>query len=438
MTHYALQGLGAPTIHPAVLRRFKSYGKAAPAALFFAGEQGAWYDPSDFSTMFQDTAGSTPVTAVEQPVGRINDKSGRGNNATQGTAAARPTLRARYNLLTYSEQFNNAAWTDFGTPSVSANAAVAPDGTTTADLVTIATSGHGKSSAFFSAAAAVNHALVLHVKANVGTQLQIMLNYYNAGSSYLGQDAQTITIASGTDLGNGWYRHTLSGTTLATTAFIQFRFVSVAASNSFYIWGADLRVTNDGVGLPVYQRIAAATDYDTAGFPPYLAFDGTDDGLVTSAIDFSATDEMTIVAGVRSLRAAGMIYELSATTDSNDGSLHHYDGGSTSLQFISKGTTARTLTPTVATGPLSWVSSAVSDISVPSMEVRLNGASAASSALTQGTGNFGNHIFYIGSRGGSAFRFNGRLYGLIIRGKTTDVSQLSAIENWMNTKTRAF
>lgn len=64
-----------------------------PAALFAAGEQGAWYDPSDLSTMFQDSAGTTPVTAVDQPVGRINDKSGRGNHATQATATKRPMLK---------------------------------------------------------------------------------------------------------------------------------------------------------------------------------------------------------------------------------------------------------------------------------------------------------------------------------------------------------
>ncbi|MGA0927434.1 MAG: phage head spike fiber domain-containing protein, partial [Burkholderiaceae bacterium] len=31
-----------------------------------------------------------------------------------------------------------------------------------------------------------------------------------------------------------------------------------------------------------YQRVGAATDYDTAGFPPYLAFDGVDDCLFTA------------------------------------------------------------------------------------------------------------------------------------------------------------
>jgi hypothetical protein len=63
------------------------------AALFAAGEQGVWYDPSDMSTMFQDTAGTVPVTAIGQQVARINDKSGRGNFAIQATAASRPLLQ---------------------------------------------------------------------------------------------------------------------------------------------------------------------------------------------------------------------------------------------------------------------------------------------------------------------------------------------------------
>lgn len=64
-----------------------------PSNLFNGGEQGVWFDPSDFSTMFQDSAGATPVTAVGDPVGRILDKSGRGNHATQTTSTARPILR---------------------------------------------------------------------------------------------------------------------------------------------------------------------------------------------------------------------------------------------------------------------------------------------------------------------------------------------------------
>lgn len=68
-------------------------GRFLPGELFAAGEQGVWYDPSDFSSMFQDDAGATPVTAVGQAVGRILDKSGRGNHASQATPTARPILR---------------------------------------------------------------------------------------------------------------------------------------------------------------------------------------------------------------------------------------------------------------------------------------------------------------------------------------------------------
>jgi hypothetical protein len=63
-----------------------------PSELFLLGEAGAWYDPSDLSTLWQDTAGTVPAI-VGDPVGRIDDKSGNALHMTQATAAARPTLR---------------------------------------------------------------------------------------------------------------------------------------------------------------------------------------------------------------------------------------------------------------------------------------------------------------------------------------------------------
>lgn len=50
-------------------------GSTVRSALFSNGEKGVWFDPSDFSTMFQDSAGTTPVTAVGNPVGFLLDKS---------------------------------------------------------------------------------------------------------------------------------------------------------------------------------------------------------------------------------------------------------------------------------------------------------------------------------------------------------------------------
>lgn len=64
-----------------------------PVTLFANGEQGAWYDPSDLNTLFQDAAGTIPVTADGDPVGLRLDKSGNGNHGSQTTAAARPLYR---------------------------------------------------------------------------------------------------------------------------------------------------------------------------------------------------------------------------------------------------------------------------------------------------------------------------------------------------------
>lgn len=73
-----------------------------PLTLFAAGEQGGWYDPSLLTSMYQDSAG-TVAAAVDAPVGRIEDRSGRGNHLGQTVAAARPILRqaAGLNYLEY-------------------------------------------------------------------------------------------------------------------------------------------------------------------------------------------------------------------------------------------------------------------------------------------------------------------------------------------------
>jgi hypothetical protein len=64
-----------------------------PASLFAGGQQGLLYEAFDISTLFQDSAGTTPVTVATDPIGYVGDKSGNGNHATQATAAARPTYQ---------------------------------------------------------------------------------------------------------------------------------------------------------------------------------------------------------------------------------------------------------------------------------------------------------------------------------------------------------
>ena len=77
----------------------------SPAKLFAASEQGVWYDPSQINTLYQDSAGTTPITAPAQTVGLMLDKSqglvlgselrGSGAIGLVGTATA-----ATYNTTT--------------------------------------------------------------------------------------------------------------------------------------------------------------------------------------------------------------------------------------------------------------------------------------------------------------------------------------------------
>ena len=85
-----------------VLNRLRRFGSGViPASLFANAEPGVWYDPSDITTLFQDSAGTTPVTAAGQTVGLMLDKSGRGNHATQATLAQRPTYQVDGTGLSY-------------------------------------------------------------------------------------------------------------------------------------------------------------------------------------------------------------------------------------------------------------------------------------------------------------------------------------------------
>ena len=61
-----------------------------PLGLFGAGGLGSFYDPSNLATLFQDVAGTIPVTTPGQTVARMLDRSGNGYHATQASAALRP------------------------------------------------------------------------------------------------------------------------------------------------------------------------------------------------------------------------------------------------------------------------------------------------------------------------------------------------------------
>ena len=53
----------------------------------------AWWDVSDLTTLWQDTARTTPITADGQTVACIDDKSGNGHNLLQSSATLRPLFK---------------------------------------------------------------------------------------------------------------------------------------------------------------------------------------------------------------------------------------------------------------------------------------------------------------------------------------------------------
>lgn len=421
--------------------------------LFANGEQGVWYDPSDLSTLFQDAAGTTPVTAVEQPVGLMLDKSGRGNHAYQPTATSRPVLSARYNLLTYSEQFDDAVWGK-SNATITPNAATAPDGTLTAERMAENTAN-------------TPHILFQNLNLINGTSYTFSFFVKPSGRDVIRAQmfsgtaiaAVDFNITSGTvisagagsgaitNVGNGWYRCSISGTASLTAVHAMRVYPLVGGTATYtgdgtsgiYIWGADLRVANDGANLPPYQRVNTATDYDTVGFPHYLRFDGVDDWLVTNTIA-PGIDKVQVFAGVRKLSASvGAIVELSPDMNTYSGTSALFWDSAGWWRYSSKGTVRSNADIPAASGAVTGVLSGLGDISGKRVELRVNGTQGAQSTENQGTGNYLAYPLYIGHRGGTTLPFNGHLYGLIVRfGSNLPAATIKHTEKYINTKTRAY
>ena len=77
-------------------------------SLFLNNEVGFAYDPNDLNTLYQDAAGTIPVTAAGHPVGLILDKSGRNNHAYQTNSTSRPILRQNATTGAYYLEFDGS------------------------------------------------------------------------------------------------------------------------------------------------------------------------------------------------------------------------------------------------------------------------------------------------------------------------------------------
>jgi len=448
---------------PLVLLKRRRRVAFSPVSLFATSEPGVWYDPSDLTTMFQDTAGTIPVTTPGQTVARINDKSGRGNNATQATTASQPTygivpLGGRRNLLTFSEQFDNAAWIKNGS-TVTVNAATAPDGTLTADALTATAIS---SQHYISASGTVNSivpdntnfVISCYFKPNGKNTAAFSIRLKNSTFAVVQYDLLTQTLTSSSTIvstsisaaANGFYRvvmvaNSSSGAGSMSPAIADtFATYTGDGSSGILIWGAQLEL---GSTATSYQCVATQYDVTEAGVQSlsYLFFDGVANFLVTPTIT-PGIDKAQVFAGVRKLTdvARGTIVEHSDTIASNNGSFHLTapNAASATFGFESKGTT---LTDAVATfaAPTTRVVTGIGDIAGDSTIIRANGTQQDQDTADQGTGNYLAYPLYIGRRGGTTLPFSGQIYNLIVRfGATLDAGVITSTETFVNQRTGAF
>ena len=144
------------------------------------------------------------------------------------------------NLLTYSEQFDNASWINNGV-TINANQVVSPDGALTADLLTGVSGGFGvvkfstwtatnKVASCFAKAGSTNLFKIANVSGGIGGVTFNLQNgtITNEDSGFEGEIE---------NYGNGWFKCTAIDTSARSGTF---SLGVTAASESVYIWGAQL------------------------------------------------------------------------------------------------------------------------------------------------------------------------------------------------------
>lgn len=176
------------------------------------------------------------------------------HNPVTGESLGLEIEEQRTNLLTYSEQFNDASWTKNGNPVITTNTIVAPDGTLSGEGMNTASSTN-TFGIFKSYSGTTGQTFSVYAKA--GDASFLTLDTTAAGNCYAVFNLSTGVVVTSvgntatiTAVGNGWYRCVIANTTVATLyAIIGVRESytnnnpwsnSVGTGKGIYIWGAQL------------------------------------------------------------------------------------------------------------------------------------------------------------------------------------------------------
>lgn len=191
-----------------------------------------------------------------------------------------PTVISQQNLLTYSEQFDNAAWIK-SAQTITANLVTAPDGTLNAEKL-IATAVNTLHYVYRQPTFTAGQSYSWSIYAKAGEASLISLWYSATGGAFSSSQGASFDLTNGvvygttgsvfptiTSVGNGWYRISIIMTATAT-ATGTFGFGSHNPSNlggyiggflgdgvsGVYIWGAQLNT--GATDLPYLQTTTAA------------------------------------------------------------------------------------------------------------------------------------------------------------------------------------
>jgi len=148
----------------------------------------------------------------------------RGTNATMIDSTGQLTY-APSNMLLNSDGFGTTSWVSFGTVSTVSNATIAPDGTTTADQITIAASSGIYQNR--SAVVGVNYSVSVWLKANAPVTIRLVSNTDNS-----------VVASTSCSVTTEWQRFSLVRVCPvgATTVSLQLD----QATGAVYAWGAQL------------------------------------------------------------------------------------------------------------------------------------------------------------------------------------------------------
>jgi hypothetical protein len=262
-------------INSASAGRLGIYTPASATTVFLWGAQ-----VEERSAVSSYTATSTATVTNYNPV-LLTAGGGQprfDHNPTTSESLGLLIEESRTNLALRSEEFDNASIWPTSNSSVTANTAVAPDGTLTADrlIPNTTTGGHFVTQSLtvtaavhtysvYLKAAGYNWAVVYLTGPNVGTFFN--LSNGTIGSSFVGAP----TSSSITHVGNGWYRCSITAT-LTTSSGLRVYSTNVDGNASIvgdnfsglFVWGAQLEAGSFATSYIPTTTAAATRAADAA------------------------------------------------------------------------------------------------------------------------------------------------------------------------------